>query len=407
MHGCGGLEWSALDSSRFYSALQVITEFEAVTRAESYAELPADWHVAFCDVRNSTAAVAAGKYRNVNSIGAAAITAVINAAQGVDIPFSFEGDGAVICVPPSLVEATRAALAKTREVARDAFDLDLRIATVPVAEIPHGFKVLVARYRVSENHVQAVFSGGGIACIDALVKDPETGARYLIAPGSVEPNGSFDGFECRWQDIPSRHGETVSLMVLALHHEAERASAVYREVIKKLSEIYGDEDACHPVSVPELAVTLSGSLLADEAGIRANTQTRFGRWRWMMHARLMVLVGWVLMHYGLRTTATDWGRYKADVTRNSDVRKFSDVYRQILSGTTAQRLALDAWLQEQFKHRRLLYGLHVADRAHMTCLVFDYSGRHLHFIDGADGGLFLAAKAFKSRAAQFVSCTGA
>ena len=50
---------------------------------------------------------------------------------------------------------------------RDAFDLDLRIATVPVAEIPQGFKVLVARYRVSENYVQAVFSGGGIACIAA------------------------------------------------------------------------------------------------------------------------------------------------------------------------------------------------------------------------------------------------
>ena len=33
-------------------------------------------------------------------------------------------------------------------------------------------------------------------------------------------------------------------------------------------------------------------------------------------------------------------------------------------------------------------------------------GRHLHFIDGADGGLFLAAKAFKSRATQFVSRTG-
>jgi hypothetical protein len=33
----------------------------------------------------------------------------------------------------------------TREVARDAFDLDLRIATVPVAEIPQEFKVRVAR----------------------------------------------------------------------------------------------------------------------------------------------------------------------------------------------------------------------------------------------------------------------
>jgi hypothetical protein len=36
----------------------------------------------------------------------------------------------------------------------------------------------------------------------------------------------------------------------------------------------------------------------------------------------------------------------------------------------------------------------------MTCLVFSYSGRHLHFIDGADGGLFLAAKEFKERAAK-------
>jgi hypothetical protein len=395
-----------LDSSGFYSELQVITEFEAVTRAESYAELPADWHVAFCDVRNSTAAVAAGKYRNVNSIGAAAITAVINAAKGVDIPFSFEGDGAVICVPQRLLDVTRAALAMTREVARDAFDLDLRIATVPVAEIPQEFKVRVARYRVSENYVQAVFSGGGIACIDAIVKDPATGSRYMIAPGSIEPNGSFDGFECRWQDIPSRHGETVSLMVLALHHEAERAAEVYREVIKKVREIYGDEDACHPVSLPQLAITLSGRLLADEAGIRTKKQTRFGRWRWMMHARLMVLAGWVLMRFDIRTKATDWSRYKKDLARNSDVRKFSDVYRQILSGTTAQRLALDDWLQTQFKRRQLLYGLHVADRAHMTCLVFDYSGRHLHFIDGADGGLFLAAKEFKLRAAQFVSRTG-
>ena len=40
------------------------------------------------------------------------------------------------------------------------------------------------------------------------------------------------------------------------------------------------------------------------------------------------------------------------------------------------------------------------DRAHMTCLVFSYSGKHLHFIDGADGGLFSAAKAFKERAAK-------
>lgn len=394
------------DNSGFFASLPVICDFESVTRSESYAQLPRDWHVVFCDVRNSTAAVAAGHYRNVNSIGAAAITAVINAAAGVEIPFSFEGDGAVLCVPQRLLEPARAALAMTRDVARDAFGLDLRIATVPVSEIPPGFSVRVARYRVSENYVQAVFSGGGIASVDALVKDPATAGRYLIAPGSVEPKGNFDGFECRWQDIPSRHGETVSLMVLALDHDPEGAAAVYREVIRQVREIYGDEESCHPVSLPQLAMTLSSRNLADEAGIRAKPQNRWGRWRWMMHARLMVVTGWLLMRMGIRTDATDWGRYRVDLVRNTDVRKFSDVYRQILSGTAAQRAALDAWLQGQYRRRRLLYGLHVADRAHMTCLVFDYSGRHLHFIDGADGGLFLAAKAFKERAAQFVSRTG-
>ena len=106
------------------------------------------------------------------------------------------------------------------------------------------------------------------------------------------------------------------------------------------------------------------------------------------------------MKFGIHTEETDWSRYKETLQRNSDVRKFNDIYRQILSGNAAQREALDAWLAERYAKRELVYGLHVTNRAHMTCLVFNYSGKHLHFIDGADGGLFLAAKAFKERAAK-------
>lgn len=92
--------------------------------------------------------------------------------------------------------------------------------------------------------------------------------------------------------------------------------------------------------------------------------------------------------------------------RNTDVRKFVDVFRQILAGNETQRAALTAWLDERYTRGDLVYGLHVTDRAHMTCLVFDYAGRHLHFIDGADGGLFLAAKAFKERLARLAAQTG-
>ena len=121
-----------------------------------------------------------------------------------------------------------------------------------------------------------------------------------------------------------------------------------------------------------------------------------------MRARWFVVLGWFLMKFGLKTEFTDWSKYKETLFKNTDVRKFNDVYRQILAGTPAQREALDAWLAERYSERKLVYGLHVTDRAHMTCLVFNYSGKHLHFIDGADGGLFLAAKAFKERAAKLL-----
>src|SRR5687767_15840380 len=91
----------------FYAELPVLTEFSAVTEPERFARLPADWHVATCDVRNSTAAVQAGDYKQVNTVAAAAVTAVLNAAGATEIPFIFEGDGSAFCVPPELLDDTR------------------------------------------------------------------------------------------------------------------------------------------------------------------------------------------------------------------------------------------------------------------------------------------------------------
>jgi hypothetical protein len=392
-----------MSSARFYADLPVLPDFGGVTDPRNYAALPADWHVATCDVRNSTKAVEAGNYKHVNTVGASAVTAMLNAAGALDIPFVFEGDGSAFCVPPELLEDATAALVKTQAVAAASFGLELRVATVPVAKIREaGLDIRVARVRVSENYIQAAFAGGGMAFADRYMKDPATAPLCEVKPGSVAPRGSLEGLECRWQDIPSRHGETVSLMVRALGADETRAAALYRKVIDKVHEIYGTDEASHPLTPPifTLAPALSARQLGNEVGVRAADRGPFGKWLWLMRARWLVVLGWFLMTFGIRTGETDWGGYKETLFRNTDVRKFNDIYRQILSGTPAQREALDAWLAERYAKRELVYGLHVTDRAHMTCLVFNYSGRHLHFIDGADGGLFLAAKQFKERAAK-------
>lgn len=389
-----------MNTTRFYAELPVFTDFGDVSRPESFAPLPGDWHVVMSDVRNSTAAVQSGSYKNVNTLGAATITAVLNAAGETEIPFVFEGDGSMLCVPPELLDDARAALLHTQELARKSFDLDLRIATLPVARIrAAGADILVARFRVSENYPQAVFAGGGMAYADRYMKDPATAPLCAIEPGSIAPRGSFEGLECRWQDISSRHGETVSLMVRALSLDPGESAAIYRAVIAKVREIYGADDACHPIAPPNLAFSLDSRQLGNEVGVRAMDRGPIGKWLYLMKARMWVLIGWYFMRFGVRTGKTDWGSYKATLARNCDVRKFNDGFRQILSGTAARREALTAWLDERFARRELVYGAHVTNRAHMTCLVFDYSGRHLHFIDGADGGLFLAAKALKQRVA--------
>ena len=289
----------------------------------------------------------------------------------------------------------------TQTIGREGFGLDLRIATVSASDLRvAGYPVLVARYAVSADYIQAIFAGGGIACAERLIKNPQTCDRYVIAPGSVVPEGSHDGLECRWQDIPRRHGETVSVIVKALSTDPQEAARIYGDVTARVREIYGDDEACHPVWPPNLSSSLNDMKLANEAGVRAADQGRLGKWLYIMKARAMVLLGWFLMRFGIRTAKTDWGRYQQVLARNADVRKVNDCFRQILAGNSQQREALTAWLEEEYSKRELVFGMHVTDRAQMTCLVFDYSGRHLHFIDGADGGLFMAAKALKERVAK-------
>ena len=132
-----------MNSSDFYSGLPVLTEFSAVADAANFLPLPLDWHVATCDVRNSTQAVEAGNYKHVNTVGASAVTAMLNAAGELEIPFIFEGDGSVFCVPPQLLEDAKAALVKTQEMALKSFGLELRVATLPVAtRNPAGLRLL-------------------------------------------------------------------------------------------------------------------------------------------------------------------------------------------------------------------------------------------------------------------------
>ena len=66
-------------SEDFLHAVPEIERFSDVIEPHFYRDAPDHWHVVLTDVRGSTKAIEAGRYRDVNALGVASIVAIRNA----------------------------------------------------------------------------------------------------------------------------------------------------------------------------------------------------------------------------------------------------------------------------------------------------------------------------------------
>ncbi len=387
-------------SESFYSDLPIFKEFMGVADGNNYHDVPDDWLVVVSDIKGSTKAIESGRYKEVNILGASSIIAVLNCIQNVEVPFVFGGDGASFVIPQSCRKPLEKALDGTRRLAVSDFDMELRIGIVPVKIIiAGGFRVRIAKMQVSPWGTLAMFSGGGLAYAEKLIKDPKTSATYEIQPGPDHKEDLFAGLECRWEPIRSKKGETVCLMVLARGDNEIRTAETYAKFIEEIRKIYGPQSDYSPVSPSQLKVTLNSKLLAHETKVRTFNKNFFTRLAYPVLLRLSCLLGKVIFKFGLRVGEMDGEDYLDTLTKNSDFQKFDDTLRMTIDSNPEQRKKLVEYLESQMQAGTLFYGIQISDSALMTCMVFDRKDRHLHFVDGASGGYALAAKQMKSQLA--------
>lgn len=382
------------DNERFYEELPAFEDFVEVSDARHYQPLPDSWLVVITDVRGSTKAIEAGRYKDVNSLGVASIVALHNAVAGLKVPYVFGGDGATVLMPSSRREAIESALRGIREMSKRAFDLEMRTGIVPMSELREaGFEISVARFLAS-NHVQfAMMSGPGVTEADRRIKDPEGGARYAVTDEG-EVGADFTGFECRWRPIPSRRGKVVSLLVQA---KGEDRPATYRRIIEAIEGLLAEAAPGRPVDPETLKLQSFGDPFDQEARIRSGSAKGLLYRLRLFVAKMSAVIGTFLMNKKVNALGFPGRVYQEEVVANTDFRKFDDMLRMVLDVSDEQRTEIEALLSAEHQAGHVVYGVHEAPTSIMTCAISDYHGEHVHFVDGANGGYALAAKQLKGQ----------
>jgi hypothetical protein len=372
----------------FYTALPALQRLEEATSAGA-ASLPDDWWLLATDVVGSTAHAAAGRYKNVNLVSAAGITACLNALQRREIPFFFGGDGALLACPDADGPTLTGVLLGMRDLARKAYGFDLRVGAYRADDLrAGGFTVQLARLQATPLLSQALFLGTGIPETDRRLKTGDPGRAAGITP--TDPD--LTGLKCQWNEIPSASGEMLTLLVLPA------TESVLQEVLQQVRDICGSEVQRHPLNPVTMRLALRPSQHA--AGL-ALTHHRLPRWqRTLVAAResLLMSVGeFFLRRTGAVWSGVDWGAYFGSFRRFSDSEKLCGFLSMVVACSADQRREVLARLDAQEGRGALVYGFHSSPSAMVTCMVFDHRFHHYHFIDGSGGGYTLASKVLKEK----------
>lgn len=381
----------------FFATLPAFDGFGRIVDAGVYAPVPPSWHVLVTDVVDSTGAIRAGRYKDVNALGGAVIVAAVNAAADVELAYVFGGDGAVVLGPAAARPALLRAAAATMRLAREAFGLTLRAGLVPVADlVAAGAAIHAAKLRLAEGLHLAMLDGPGVTRAEAWVRDPARAAGYAVAAAERHDATLFEGFECRWKPVASRRGRIVSLIVLARAADAGARREVYAAVLRRIAGLEPDDTSVRPVSSDTLRLAESSSELVTEARVRTGRRSG-ARARWhALRASATVAIGRSLVRRRRRWGDFDGASYIDDVVERTDFRKFDGSLRMVLDLSAERTAELRRILEEERAAGRIVFGLHADAEALLTCLVRDHT-QHVHFLDGGGGGYALAAVELKTQ----------
>ncbi|MBM9499314.1 DUF3095 domain-containing protein [Leptospira sp. 201903071] len=393
----------SVNTENFYKYLPFLSSFTEIIEPSNYYTVPDDWNLIVTDVVNSTEAIRNGNYKDVNIAGGVTAMAVSNLMGDMDYPFLFGGDGMTLLLPNSVLPGVKDVLFSIRELVKNNFGLKLRAGIVNVGDLKRSGKELkLCKLKISEFYNQAILTGSALDAAENLVKNDDSSNPYIIPlthKARIKPD--FTGFTCRWQDIPSHRGETVSFIIKLNPIQASSDPGLLKLILDQIGILLGNDTQIHPLTEEGINVDMSGKYFNKEATV--HTENRKGFLHFLRFLKIKIegfAVNFAVKtqwKFGPKVNGVELRELRKSQIIASDFRKYDGTLKMVVACDTKSREAFIDFLQGLYKEGKLYFGYHVSDRALMTCALHEGSVREVHFVDSADGGYALAAIQLKEQ----------
>ena len=249
--------------------------------------------------------------------------------------------------------------------------------------------LMIAKVEVGKNLCKAIVVGDGINYAEKMVKYNNRESNNIEDSDLLD----LEGLECRWDKIkpPEEENEVVCYLIEALDPALQ--IKIYGEVIEKMEEFFGTYEERNPLSVDGL------KLLPTFKKIKGEMMIRFGKWkrRYFVSAFIKTLIGRFFIKHNLKLDHLSGQEYLQQVINNADILTIDGRINTIISGKKEKRLQFMQYLSQQEMERKLVYGHFISKESVMTCYIEDRNAKHIHFVDGADGGYTEASKELKKK----------
>ena len=380
------------DYTDFYNTLETHNlPLKDLLQDESlFTSVPKNWHIVVTDVKDSSQAVAQGNHNDINLTATGSIIAVLNEVKKIDsnlaIPYFFGGDGATFIIPPNLKEQIMLILNDYALHIAKVLRIDLRVGFLKVEEAYNrNYTLRISKLKLNNYLTTPVIVGNGLKYAEAKIK---SNFKKSLPSDTHKLQIDLEGMECRWDEIfPSQKSQNIACLLISAMSESKQ-SEIFNEIMNELDYIFGDLNNRHPITVNKL------KLKPTLAKIRTEMHARIGKFD-----RAYLVKNWLITLFGkyyfkfFKTGQL----YLYKVTQLSDTIMIDGSINTIISGNERQLRKLKTFLDSLESQNKIIYGLHITYASVMSCYVEDRDEKHIHFVDGTEGGYTTASIAYKEK----------